>query len=216
MAALQYNIDSYVQERAKSDYYLISSLTDATMQFKKGLDVEPEETSTKIKVKGLDSPLEDRTYPELMSVVAQGSRTGLPLPEKSLEKDESYGSLASATWYSREKAIDHLKCILDLFTELKKEFGDEENRQIFFFEVKNHLSELWELEFPGNEYFLQVISLLEDSLVYTRSEDLLMEKVDGIMDVIEICRRIDISIDDARICGRILRSKKIATLPILK
>lgn len=216
MAALLGIVDSYAQERAKSDVYFFPSLTDNTVQFKKELDRETEETSMKDEDKCLDFPFGDRTYPELKSIVSIGSRTGLPFPYKPLERDESYGSLASAISYSREEVINHLERISDILAEVKEEFDDKENRQIFFFEVKEHLVKLWEIEFPGNKYFQQSISLLEDSLFYTKSEDLSTDQVDGFMDVIEICRKIDISIDDARICGRILRSKKIATLPILK
>lgn len=216
MAAQISIYDTTSLKEKKSSDYIISSFTNSAWQLKKELGEESDETKRKEEVECLDFPFGNLTYPEIKSIALIGSKTGLSLQDKSLEREESYDSLASAVPYSKEEVSDHLKCISDLLTEVKKEFNDKENRQIFFFEVKEHLGNIWEIEFLGNEYFLQAVSLIEDSLFYIRSEDLSMEQVDGLMDVIEICKKIDMSIDDVRICGRILRSKKIATLPTLR
>ena len=114
-----------------------------------------------------------------------------------------------------EKIVDHLKDMTELLIGVKESFEDEMDRQIFFSEVKQLLSKLWKIDFPGNDYFLQAVSLLEDSLVYTKSEDLSEEQVDGLLQVLGICAKLDLSMDDVRRCGRILRSRQIATLPIL-
>ena len=114
-----------------------------------------------------------------------------------------------------EKIADHLKDVMELLMEVKESFDDKMDRQILFSEVKQPLGKLWNIDFPGNDYFLQAVSLLEDALVYTKSEDLSEEQVDGLLQVVGICRKLDLSMDDVRRCGRILRSRKIATLPIL-
>ena len=115
----------------------------------------------------------------------------------------------------RTNIADHLKDVTELLVGVKEFFKDEMDRQILFFEVKEHLGKLWDINFPRNDYFLQAVSLLEDSLAYTKSEDLSREQVDGLLEVVGICRKLDLSIDDVRRCGRILRSRKIATLPAL-
>ena len=126
-------------------------------------------------------------------------------------RDELYSSLTFAVVSARE----HLESAIELLVELKESFDDGMTRQILFFQVKEHLAKLWEIDFPKDNYFLQAVSLLEDSLAYTKSEDLSMEQLEGLLEVIAICQKIDLSIDDVRRCGRMLRSRKIATLPTL-
>ena len=114
-----------------------------------------------------------------------------------------------------EKIADYLEDVTELLMGVKESFEDEMDWQILFSEVKQHLSKLWEIDFPRKDYFLQAVSLLEDALAYTKSEDLSEEQVDGLLQVVGICRTLDLSMDDVRRCGRILRSRKIASLPIL-
>lgn len=200
----------------KNDTDVISSLTVADWPSKKELDKESEEISRKPETGRLSLLSLDLTYSEVKSIPVRDSETDFHLPALPSQMDESYGSLSSALSYARENAVAHLESITEMIAELKESFDDEMSRQILFFQIKEHLSKLWEIDLPKNDYLLQAVSLLEDSLAYIKSEDLSKEQIEGLWDVVEICKKIELSIDDTRRCGKILRSRKIATLPTLR
>jgi len=213
MAALPNISDTTAQAGIKSETDVNSFLT--AWRLEREAHEESEETLKKTEASRLSLWSWDLTYPELKSTAVRGHETNFFLPVILSARDESYGSVASETVYARGEAVAHLESIMELLTEIKESFEDEMDRQILFFKVKEHLGKLWEIDFRDNNYLLQAVSLLEDSLVYTKSENLSMEQVDGLLEVVQICKKLDLSIDDVRRCGKILRGRKIATLPIL-
>jgi len=180
---------------------------------------EGEDTSRETRV-STGFLFQGLTYIRLESTIFGESLRGtafFPVKASPVEVswDKAYGSPAAEVAYAKEEVISYLESIRHLLTEVKRSFEDEMDRQILFFEVKEHLKKLWEIDLPKNDYFLQAVSLLEDSLIYTKSEDLLEEQVDALLEVVEICGKIELSLNDVRRCGKILRSKGIATLPSL-
>ncbi len=216
MAALLDTIDTTTQRDGKREAGAISSLTVTTWQLETEVDKGLRETSQKPEVSRLGPLASDLTYPEQESMAVRDPQTPMLPPVTALVRDESFDSLVSSiATYAREEVLAHLESVTKLLTGVKESFEDEMDRQILFFEVKEHLGKLWEIDFPRNDYFLQAVSLLEDSLAYTKSEDLSKEQVEGLLEVVEICKRVDLSINDVRRCGRILRNRRIATVPTL-
>jgi hypothetical protein len=215
MAALLDFLDTTAEDGVESKTYLIPSLTASDLNFKKEIDEESEGSSKKTKSGYLGYLSLDLTYQELKSMAVRGSETSFYLPTVSTIRDESYGSTVTATAYIRQEAVAYLENVADLLKELKGSYDDKMSRQIIFFQIKDHLSKFWKIDLPKNDYFLQAVSLLEDSLAYIKSEDLSNDQVEGLLEVVEICKKIELSIDDARRCGKVLRNRKITTLPTL-
>ena len=209
-------IDTTNQRDGKREADVISSLTVTRWQLETEVDSGLRETSQKAEVSRLGPLASDLTYPEQESIAVRDLQTPMLPPVISLVRDESYGSLGSLmAANTREELLSHLEIIMKLLAEIKESFEDKMDRQILFFQVKEHLGNLWKIKFPRNEYFLQAVSLLEDSLAYSKSEDLSREQIDGLLEVVEICKKIDLSINDVRRCGMILRNRRITTVPTL-
>lgn len=191
MAALLDYFDTTAEDGVKSKTYVISSLAASDLHLKKEIDEESEGSSKKTKIGYLGYLSLDLTYPELKSMAVRVSETGFYLPTVPTIRDESYGSTATATVYIRQEALVYLENVADLLKELKESYEDKMSRQILFFQIKDQLSKLWKIDLPKNDYFLQAVSLVEDSLAYIKSEDLSKEQVDGLLEVVEICKKIE-------------------------
>ena len=215
-ATRRYQIDRSDRTLEEGEADVIASRAAATQRFQIEAEEDRKEAPGRTETRRIYFLPRDLTFQDMELSIVRGPWTGLIWPRVSSEKVDSYGSPATALAYSREKIADHLKDVTELLIAVKESFEDEMDRQILFFEVKEHLGKLWEIDFPGNDYFLQAVSLLEDSLVYNKSEDLVEDQIEGLLEVVGICNKIDLSIDDVRRCVRIMRSRRIATLPDLR
>lgn len=86
------------------------------------------------------------------------------------------------------KALELIADLERLIESVMENFGDLRNRQVFFFEFKEKLDELWKISTGDAK---KAILRLESAIKNLKSEKLTEEQVDALRGAISILRRVD-------------------------
>lgn len=86
------------------------------------------------------------------------------------------------------KALELIVDLERLIESVMENFDDIRDRQVFFFEFKEKLNELWKI---STEDTRKVVLRLESAIKNLKSEKLTKEQVDALGDAISILRRVD-------------------------
>lgn len=77
-----------------------------------------------------------------------------------------------------------------LLEELKQNFDDLRERQLLFHRIKKIVAGIWEVDFPNDKNFLMMISLFEDAINYSRSEELTPQRLEALFYFIAACKKV--------------------------
>lgn len=110
----------------------------------------------------------------------------------------------------KRDVLDRMEKILKIAIE---DFADEINRQNFFIGFKSQVNALWKTCEDEDSYFAVILSLLDDTLHLSKSNNVTLSQLNALLKVVNIMRNIELKPEDLIRCETILRDSGLKTVP---